>query len=647
MPTFNLISETEPVDLVWLLRQEPATRREVIGELAERGRPHDLDMLVESLKDAHPGVQESAARHLVHIGGDTIVRRLIGMLREPPAVRNVALEVIGQLLPSGIETLVEALRSQDPEIRKFIIDCFGQHHDPRLIPPLLPMLSDLNANVRAAAAEALGHLRAQEAIPQLVGLLQDEQWVAFSAIAALADIGSGAAVESLINVVKRGDLPVAYAALEAIARLDQDGVSLSFLLELGSSVGRELQPALIKTLVALAERGSTDLWAQLDRASWTERLNEALQAEDPDVRCAAMIALGLLGETSSAEAILDMYACLEDPAEDTADRAVQALVGTGNVAALIKACQSEEDERIAKVAIRALGVMRTPEAVPNLGQIRRSSSDWDRRRLAVIALGMIGTEEAIEFLIEAVDDETGYVRREAVHLLGDVRTESAVLALVSRLKKERYQEVRNEIGDALVRIATPTVRTELLQALQHRRAEVRETAAMAIGKSRWEEGLEPLMESMNDCDARVRRAVVEAIARYFDARLLRSLLVALSDTDEKVRLAALIGIGRWRTQEAHEALLSQGLRDTDVWVRYRAVELLGAHGVESAVPALCDIIASPQEPKLVKRAAIGSLASIGGTRALTALGECLQLADPDLRDAAVRAVQRQDGASSV
>ena len=647
MATFNLISDTEPIDLAWLRRQDPATRREIIGELAERARTDDLDILVESLKDEHPGVQEAAARSLVRIGNDSAVHRLVSMLREPPGVRNMALEVIGQLLPGGMPALLQALRSQDPEVRKFIVDAFGTYNDPRLITPLRPLLADPSPNVRAAAAEALGHLRAEEAVGEITKLLQDEQWVAFSAISALANIGAGDAVESLVDVVRTGDLAVAYAALEAIASLDTDATTMPFLLELGDSVSRDLQPALVKTLVTLAERRSTDVWSQLDRDKWVQRLMETLQDEDPDVRCASMTALGLLGAPSSAEAILDMYACLEEPSEDTADRAVQALVGVGNIQALMEAGQKDEDDRVAKVSIRALGVLRASEAVAVLGQIRRSSTNWDRRRLAVIALGMIGTDQTLEYLIEAVDDETGYVRREAAHLLGDFKLESSVRALMARLTRERYQEVRNEIGDALVRIGTPGVRSDLVGMLQHRNPEVRETAAVAVGKGHWDEGLEPLIESTSDPDARVRRAVIEAIARYFDARVLQSLLMALSDGDEKVRLAALIGIGRWKTVEAHDALLSQGLRDADVWVRYRAAELLGIHGVEGAVPALKMVIASPKEPKLVKRAAIGALAMIGGKDASAALGECLKLTDQDLRDAAVRAMQRHDGAASL
>jgi len=641
MPTFLISADTEPPSLDWLHGQDPTTRREVLGGLAELGREADIAVLVECLKDDHPGVQEAAVHGLVRIGGDAVVRRLVGLLREPPALRNMAVEIISKVIPAGRDSVLNALRSPDPDVRKLILDAIGKQENSLLITPVLPLLGDPSPNVRAAAAETLGHLRAREAVSGLLELLTDEPWVRFSAVVALAEIGDVVALEPLLQLVKQEDPAVTYAALEAIATLDHDGRALPVLMDLADSVTHDLQPALVKTLVALTERGSADIWARLDRDRWLRRLTETLQADDPEAQLAAMTALGLMGDPAAARAILAMYAGLERPSDDNVDRAVQALVGVGNALELMAAVEVGDDQ-VAKVAIRGLGVMRAPEAVPVLARVRRTSADWDRRRLVVIALGLIGTDEAVEYLIEAIEDETGYVRREAVHVLGDFASEAAVQALLARVKSERYQEVRNEIADTLVRIGTHTIMIELVRLLVHPRPEVRETAACALGKARLPEGLDALREAMNDPDARVRRAVVEGIARYFDVKALPSLLVALSDDDDKVRMAAVIGISRWRTPETHQALLKQGLRDTDVWVRYRAAEQLGVHRVIDAVPALSALLSNPREPSLVKRAAIAALGGIGGGLAHAALMDCLSLGDPEIREAAEFVLQRKE-----
>src|SRR5574341_915229 len=462
MPTFLITADTEPPSLSWLREQDPSTRREIVGGLADLGREEDISVLVECLKDDHPGVQEAAVHGLARVGGDGVVRRLVGLLREPPAVRNMAAEIISRVVPAGWDSLLEALRSPDPDVRKFVIDAFGKHENPRLIRPILPHLDDPNPNVRAAAAETLGHLRAREAVPRLIRLLTDEQWVRFSAVTALAELGDSAALAPLLRLVGQEDRAVAYAALEAIPALDAEGIALPALMDLADSVSDDLQPALVKTLVAVTERRSSDLWAGLDRPRWLRRLRDTLQADDPEAQVAAMTALGLMGEPSAARALLDTYAAFDQPSDDVADRAVQALAGMGNAEELMAAVERGDDPPT-KIAIRALGVMRASDAVSVLARVRRTSADWEQRRLAVIALGLIGTDASLELLIEAVDDETGHVRRAAVHVLGDLGSEASVRAMLARLKSERYQEVRNEIADTLVRIGTHTVVIELVR----------------------------------------------------------------------------------------------------------------------------------------------------------------------------------------
>ena len=46
MPTFLIGADTEPPSLDWLREQDPTTRREIVGELAERGREADVAVLV-------------------------------------------------------------------------------------------------------------------------------------------------------------------------------------------------------------------------------------------------------------------------------------------------------------------------------------------------------------------------------------------------------------------------------------------------------------------------------------------------------------------------------------------------------------------------------------------------------------------------
>ncbi|TKB72178.1 MAG: HEAT repeat domain-containing protein [Nitrospira sp.] len=165
--------EQAPYSLDWLRRQQPEIRREVLEELTDRGDEAAIGLLVACLSDDHPGVQQKAVNGLIRIGGDGVLRQVVGLLREPPGLRMMATEILGHVAPTSLECLRPALESPDPSVRTLIIDAIGRHAGAQAGAWLLSMLSDPDANVRAAAAEALGRLHVREAVPGLVALLND------------------------------------------------------------------------------------------------------------------------------------------------------------------------------------------------------------------------------------------------------------------------------------------------------------------------------------------------------------------------------------------------------------------------------------------------------------------------------------------
>lgn len=635
--------------LAWLKDQDASTRRQALADwLADHltqggGGPAEdrlIDVLVASLRDGHPGVQQAAVNGLSALGGPKVAARLTSLLREPPAVRNMAVEVIEQLAPDALACTLPVLHDPDPNVRKLIVDALGKRADARFIEPLLPMLTDPDPNLRAAAAEALGHLKAAGAVRALVALLQDEEWVVFSAVSALAEIGDPAALLPLLDLVRRGTPLARYAAIEAIGSLDAGGLSPATLVTMIETSGSELHPALVK-VVAVTERKDPTIWATLDRDRWVPLLSDLLAHDDAATQRSAMTGLGLLGDRRGTEAVLGCYRRMAQPAEELADCAVGALVGTGDTAALIRALQQDDDPAGA-IAIRALGELQSREAVPALNAVRRTSKDWDRRRLALRALGLIGTADAWDGIQEAIDDPTGYVRCEAASLLGASGQEAVVTALLDRLTMERYQEVRDEIVETLARVGGRSVMQALVGLLSHSRREVRASAATAVGLARPLEGLGALIDALNDAEWQVRQAVIDALGHYDDPRALEHLLLALSDDHEKVRLAATVGVARWDQPEARQALLTHCLADADIWVRYRAVERLGHWKVAEAVPQLEALAARRREPALLRRAAITALGQIGSGEARAALTGLRAREEGDLREAADQALALND-----
>lgn len=97
--------------------------------------------------------------------------------------------------------------------------------------PVEELLKSQNANVRLRVVEMLGELRDEQAVEDLISVLDDEdEDVRESAVYALAQIGSRQAVEPLITRLGDESPWVRASAAEALAKI-RDESALSYLVE--------------------------------------------------------------------------------------------------------------------------------------------------------------------------------------------------------------------------------------------------------------------------------------------------------------------------------------------------------------------------------------------------------------------------------
>lgn len=93
-------------------------------------------------------------------------------------------------------------------------------------------------------------------------------------------------------------------------------------------------------------------------------------------------------------------------------------------------------ERVADAEVRRLGA----RAVPHLIEVFQTASGElgnRQRRLALYALGVLGTDEAVDFLIATAEDDAveGWLQRAAVRSLGPAEQPRAVAYLTSLLER--------------------------------------------------------------------------------------------------------------------------------------------------------------------------------------------------------------------
>ncbi|MCS6298431.1 MAG: HEAT repeat domain-containing protein [Nitrospira sp.] len=172
----------------------------------------------------------------------------------------------------------------------------------------------------------------------------------------------------------------------------------------------------------------------------------------------------------------------------------------------LAAALRDGDWQVREVAIEGIGQIGSP-AVDVLLKLLR---DWDVRKSAIIALGKIRDERVLDPLMQQLrNDEFMEDATDALVNLG----EPALPGLIKALK-DKEELVRKQAVIALGRIKSPEAIDPLIEMLQNKDWFTRLTAAAAleaIGDERGREAIKPLLK---DTDMVVKMRVERILAKW-------------------------------------------------------------------------------------------------------------------------------------
>lgn len=239
---------------------DPSVRRHAAEELSN-GDERAVYPLIKALRDESTAVQEAATQSLIFLGsedrflinsGEVITYMVVPLLREEEAyLRNTALLIIKEIGHRSPELIYKLLKDKDPDIRKFALDLIADIKTGFDGERIIPLLNDPNGNVRAAAAHALGELRYMEAIPALVERLQDEEWVVFYVLQALAQLQAVDAIDKIGELLLSTDsLLIKSEAIETLRKLGTEKVAEP-LLKYFTVATRMKKKEIVKALISI------------------------------------------------------------------------------------------------------------------------------------------------------------------------------------------------------------------------------------------------------------------------------------------------------------------------------------------------------------------------------------------------------------
>jgi len=355
--------ETEQIShLIADLSHADATQRRAAAEELGDADERALYPLIQTLRDDNPGVQDAAMRSLIHLGGEVTAYMTLPLLREGPYLRNTAMLIIKEIGPPAIPLLRTLFADKDDDIRKFAVDLIGEIKACDYSWDLIRLLeTDPNPNVRASAAKVVGILRYREALPALVVALQDDEWVCFSALEALAEFGEEACLEPVGKLLTSPLSALRYAAIETLGKIGSaraSGILHAYLPKANDMEKNAIIRSLVQTGLTPAMSGIADsLMGMLKEGEWEERL-------------IAIRGLADIREDRAIPVIIDIAGSLDpsDPIDEERLSAVrQALVSFECVDSVVETLNNPLIKYRGKViAIQVLKEVGCTGAVPHL-----------------------------------------------------------------------------------------------------------------------------------------------------------------------------------------------------------------------------------------------------------------------------------------
>lgn len=217
-------------------------------------------------------------------------------------------------------------------------------------------------------------------------------------------------------------------------------------------------------------------------------------------------------------------------------------------------------------------------AVPETGR----EEEWNQRRVAW-ALGEIKTEMAVLALISIVRDETLHVwaRNEAARALGHTGSEHALDSLIQVLEDKEIDPIVTRgatygLGFLKAVKAVPM----LIESLDDNHTAVRMGIVYALGQIGTDEAVDGLIQSLDDTDGYVRRMSYSYLRTLKPDKNIEFLTLSLRDKDWGVREDAIEDLVK--LEDATVDILIQIIEDKKNPARWQAVRILGKIQAEKA-----------------------------------------------------------------
>ncbi len=392
--------------------------------------------------------------------------------------------------PSSVPALSDALDLSSSDgatsrMNSAIAQALGSTHDPRAVPALLKLLKSKDDYVRIDAIQALGALKAPEAVAPLMELALDDAsspQVNRRAVAALGDIGDAKAVAVLLKALykQRGNQNFSSEA--------------SFSLY---QVGKPAVDALVR--VVQGEDADLSAWARrrdVDGTVLVVRATDVLKDfAAPQAEPALLKKLSFQNPDASMQWYGRMFAA----------NGLGKLRAQPAVAPLMVMVVDENEPLPRAEYARALVLVGNREALPALFKAAGKGT-WNARQFAVASLSMLGDDRELAGFDKLAQAEPALAASECKQYgcatpASEVAQQRAKVFAVFRSSLEAAGSCKQDYACWAGKLKDTSAS-----------APVRQRAALEIGRSGHAEFATTLAQLVDESDAETRMAVLQGLS---------------------------------------------------------------------------------------------------------------------------------------
>jgi len=621
---------------------DSSARRMAASMLSEKGDdPAAIDRLVQLLKDQNGGVRDASQDALMIIGGRTTVERvapLVGVI--DPGLRNAAIDILRKVGDDGIDVLHHLAVDENNDIRLFVLDILGTIGNPESVDVLIGGLTDADPNIRNAAIVSLGLLGDPKAFEHIKPLIDDEEWIRFSAIEALSQIPNENIAAFLLEQLSRwshDDLTVS-ALLETIGKI-RPKQCVGALIQMLENANAYIETELVKALLKILSPDEVSSLPAKDADTIKSIINMHLGDVDEELLAEMLEVLPRIGDSSSVQAMIELARGTDPDTHPEKYQAIKkSLCRIRDTKAMIELLDSEDKLRI--LAADVLAQTADEEATARMSEMVFGATGYVKRALTD-ALASIGGRALSDIFRRLLGDRDGHVVSSSLLALGRGGDPKDIEVMEPCLS-HRYPDVRATALTSVVMIGT-----EAAQQVFSRMTKDADPEKRILGLTGLDRMSSPALNSavqdlLKDDSWEVRAAAVNVIRDKGLPITKDTLSSLLTDSHEQIRYAAIDIIGMNKVEDLKDKL-HDAIAGGDMWAASHAIEALGFFRDDSSRAKLLELLSCDSD--FLKISAIKTIATWEEEALASELESYMDDPNPDVARAVIDAIDRLQGVS--